>query len=178
MADSTTYRGGFSRIDRFNSAAHTFSYIPLASSGSDHLTIRHAGTMDAEVGLKNSRIKITLDRLRVAGYPGFGKHQILFEFYAQNQLPQHSEDQHFNITCPARDGSEVAALGYPIFVGLGVGNEGVQFRCLTINVKNEGDAFLGFLDTDVFKSGLKLATVAQPAIAPFSHTGRWISDRS
>ena len=43
------------------------------------------------------------------------------------------------------------------------------FRCLTVNVKNEDDkALLGFLESDVFKTGLMLATTAQPAIAPLS----------
>jgi hypothetical protein len=54
-------------------------------------------------------------------------------------------------------------------VGLNVGTEGVLLKCRTINVKNEQDeAFLSFLDSDVFKAGLHLATTAQPAIAPLS----------
>lgn len=68
-----------------------------------------------------------------------------------------------------REGEESAIIGYPIFVGLNVGSEGVVFRCLTVNVKNEDDeALLGFLESDVFKTGLGLATTAQPAIAPLS----------
>ena len=33
---------------------------------------------------------------------------------------------------------------------------------------SEDEAFLGFLDSDVFRAGLKLVTAAQPAIAPLS----------
>jgi hypothetical protein len=45
----------------------------------------------------------------------------------------------------------------------------VAFKCFTVNVKNDEDeAFLGFLDSDVFKGGLKLAQTLQPAIAPLS----------
>jgi hypothetical protein len=46
----------------------------------------------------------------------------------------------------------------------------VAFRCHTVNVKNDTDeAFLDFLEGDVFRSGLKLAITAQPAIAPLTN---------
>jgi hypothetical protein len=93
----------------------------------------------------------------------------MFEFYGQHQVPKKTEDLHFNLRFEARDGDDAAYIGYPIFVGLNVGTQGVNFDCLTINVNNDVDeAFIKFLDSDVFKSGLKLATTAQPAIAPFS----------
>ena len=44
-----------------------------------------------------------------------------------------------------------------------------MFRCYTVAVSNSQDsAFLGFLDSDVFKSGLKLVNAIQPAVAPLS----------
>lgn len=49
-----------------------------------------------------------------------------------------------------------------------IGSENFLLQC-TVNVKNEQDeAFLGFLESEAFQSGLKLATIAQPAIAPLS----------
>jgi len=60
-------------------------------------------------------------------------------------------------------------VGYPIFVGLNPGPDGVAFRCFTVNVKNEQDEpLLGFLDSDVFRAGLRLLAAAQPAVAPLS----------
>jgi hypothetical protein len=45
----------------------------------------------------------------------------------------------------------------------------VAFHFHTVNVKNEADeTFLDFLEGDIFKSGLTLATTAQPAIAPLA----------
>ena len=45
----------------------------------------------------------------------------------------------------------------------------MDFKCATVNVKNDSDEkFLKMLDSDTFKAGLKLATTAQPAIAPLS----------
>ena len=44
----------------------------------------------------------------------------------------------------------------------------MAFRCFTVNVKNDADeAFLSFLESDVARTALKLATVAQPSLAPF-----------
>jgi hypothetical protein len=151
--------------------AHAFGYLAPAPPGNELLPIQHAGNIAADATLKNARIKITLDRLRVADYPGGGRHQVLFDFYAQNQVPGDVEHLHFNATHRVQEGEQAAILGYPLFVGLNVGTEGVAFKCYTVNVSNEADeAFLGFLDSDVFKEGLKLAATVQPAISLFSET--------
>lgn len=149
--------------------AHAFGYLAPAPPGSSPLPIEHAGNISADATLKKARIKITLDRLRVADYPGGSTHRVLFDFYAQNQVPGNVEHLHFNATYRVREGEQAAILAYPIFVGLNVGTEGVAFKCFTVNVKNDADeAFLGFLESDVFKAGLRLATTVQPAVAPFS----------
>jgi hypothetical protein len=76
---------------------------------------------------------------------------------------------HFNATYRAAEGEQAAVIGVPIFVGLKVGTEGLLLQCATVNVKNDGDeAFLAFLETDAFKTGLKLVTTLQPALVPFS----------
>ncbi|MBN1978646.1 MAG: hypothetical protein JW918_14705 [Anaerolineae bacterium] len=151
--------------------AHTFGHLAPAPPGSDVLSINHAGNIAADETLKNGRIKITLDRLRVADYPGSGMHRVLFDFYAQNQVPGQVEHLHFNATYRVQEGEQAAILGYPIFVGLNVGTEGVAFKCFTVNVSNDADeAFLGFLESDAFKAGLQLATTVQPAIGLFSET--------
>ncbi len=84
-------------------------------------------------------------------------------------LAKNVEHLHFNATYRAKEGERAAILGFPVFLGLNVGIEGVMLKCYTVNVKNEADeALLKFLDSDVFKAGLKLAKTAQPAIAPLS----------
>ncbi|NQE52496.1 hypothetical protein C5S29_02800 [ANME-1 cluster archaeon GoMg3.2] len=146
-----------------------FGYIPPKPNAKDVVEIKHAGNMRADDSLKNARIKVTLDRLRVADYPGKGMHHILFDFYAQNQLKDHVEDLHFNQTYQAQEGEQASIIGYPVFIGLNVGLEGVIFKCMTVNVKNDNDeAILNFLDQDIFQAGLKLATTVQPAIAPLT----------
>jgi hypothetical protein len=149
--------------------AHAFGYLAPAAPGNAPLPIQHAGNIAADMTLKNSRIRITLDRLRVADYPGGGSHRILFDFYAQNQVPGNIEHLHFNSTFRVREGEQAAIIGYPIFVGLNVSTEGVAFKCFTVNVKNDNDeTFLNALESDVFKAGLKLANTLQPAIAPLA----------
>ncbi len=155
----------------YQHTSHAFGYLAPAAPGQEALPIQHAGNIAADATLKNSRIKITLDKLRVADYPGRGMHHVLFDFYAQNQVPGNVEHLHFNATYRAQEGEQAAVIGYPIFVGLNVSTEGVAFKCHTVNVKNEADeAFLGFLESDAFKAGLQLASTAQPAIGLFSET--------
>ncbi len=149
--------------------AHVFGYLAPSPPGDTALPIQHAGNILPDHTLKNARIKITLNRLRVADYPGGGTHRVLFDFYARNQVPGETEHLHFNGTFRVREGQQAAVVGYPIFVGLNVGSEGLAFKCLTVNVQNDNDeAFLGFLESDVFRAGLQLASTLQPAIAPLS----------
>jgi len=157
--------------------AHTFGYLaPTGPVNGQTQSISHAGDITADPTLKNTRIKITLDRLRVADYPGRGKHSILFDFYAENQLENAREPLHFSNTYSAMEGEQAALIGYPIFIGLNVGKDGISFRCFTVNVKNDSDEqFLKFLDSDEFKAGLQLTEKLQPAIAPLSKMALGIS---
>jgi hypothetical protein len=150
-------------------ATHVFGFLPSASSAETKQEIFPPGEIQPNLSLKNGRINITLNRLRIAEYPGRGRRQILFDFSAQNQLPTGAEDAHFNMTFRADDNSLVGIINYPLFIGLHVGAESVVFRCYTVNVQNDQDeTLLASLDSEVFKKGLKLAEVAQPALAPLA----------
>jgi hypothetical protein len=160
---------GPSKPKPWQHTAHAFGYIPLVTPGaSEAVDIAHAGNIEADKQLKGARVVITLNELRVAEYPGGGVHHVLFDFYAQNQVAQEQvEHVHFNQTFRAQEGETVGSIGYPVFIGLSVPGEGASFRGYTVNVKNENDeGILKFLDSDLFKAGLKLATTAQPAIGP------------
>ncbi len=149
--------------------AHTFGYLAPVLPGSGSLPIRHVENIPTDPGLQGARIKITLNRLRVAAYPGSGMHRVLLHFFVQNQVLGKAEQVHFNSTYRVYEGEHAGIQGYPIFTGLNVGQEGVTLKCRTINVSNDQDeAFLSFLESDVFKAGLHLAVAAQPVIAPFS----------
>jgi hypothetical protein len=170
------------KLKPYQHAGQTLGYIASTYSSLEMHPIEDISRIpvpgDNNASLLQARVKITLDCLRVAGYPGSGIHQILIHFFAQNQVqdrateertPYKSEDVHFNATYRVRQGGNASVRGYPIFVGLHVGGEGLLFKCRTINVKNERDeAFLSFLRSGVFKAGLHLVSAVQPAIAPLS----------
>ena len=52
--------------------AHTFGYLAAAAPGSDAQPIRHIENISADPGLRGARIRLTLNRLRIAAYPGGG----------------------------------------------------------------------------------------------------------
>jgi hypothetical protein len=150
-------------------ATHVFGFLPSSPTSDQGQTIFSPGQIKADSALQNGRINVTLNRLRIAEYPGRGSRKILFDFSGQNHIASGVEDAHFSMTFHAEQNSVIGTINYPIFQGLHVGSEGTLLRCFTVNVQNDqDDKILSALDSDVFKKGLKLATVAQPALAPFS----------
>ena len=161
---------GIGRDRAWQHTAHAVGYLaPVDGPQTDLLEIQHAGNIAPHETLKGGRIKLTLDGLRVADYPGRGTHHVLFDFAARNQTGKTTEQLHFHTTCRVREGEQAAVLGRPVFVGLQVGGEGLFLQCATVNVLNEDDeTLLKFLDGDAFKNGLQLLTTAQPVLAPFA----------
>lgn len=150
-------------------ATHVFGFLPSTAPADADQEILPPGAIKPDHSLRNGRINITLNRLRIAQYPGRGRRQVLFKLSTQNQLPTGAEDVHFNMTFRADDNALVGVINYPVFIGLHVGSESALFRCYTVNVQNDQDmALLSSLDSDVFKKGLKLAEVAQPALVPLA----------
>lgn len=155
---------------------HQVGYFPLREMGdTGPIAINAVGVVDPDKDLLDSRIDIHLDRLYVEEYPGslFGKgeHHILVNFKASNQLPEAAtpETIAFSQTYKAFDGDQAGVIGYPVFIGVNVGNSGAAFEIETVNVKNsEDEAVLNILDSDEFKGGLSLLNTAQPAIAPLT----------
>ncbi len=168
----------FFELKLWQYTAHAFGYIPLTAPGSKLVDINHAGNMTADQTLKNGRVTIRLNTLRIADYPGRGMHRVLFDFQAHNHVDgQQEENIHFAQTYRAQEGETVGIIGYPIFIGLNVGKAGVAFHCSTVNVKNDNDeAILNLLESDTFKSGLKLVKTAQPAIAPLTDMAKGIAE--
>lgn len=147
---------------------HAFGFIDAGPS-STAAPIRYAGEIEPDEKLRGKRVKVTLDRLRAADYPGGGMHRVLVDFYGQHQLAEGGESLHFTQTFRVEEGEGAGVIGYPIFIGLDVGEEGVQFKVYTVNVQNDDDQkVLDFLDSDPFKAGLKLLNTAEPAIAPLT----------
>ena len=154
--------------------SHQFGYIALqTSSSTDPQPIHYAGAIAADQSLRNNRINIYIDRLRVYDYPGSGTHNILLSFAARNQfsaVPGNAPELvSFSQTYRIEEGQQAGIAGYPVFIGLNVGSQGAALECSTINVKNDADeAILTALESPPFKDGLKLLDTLQPALAPFT----------
>jgi hypothetical protein len=97
--------------------AHAFGFLPAEEGRSRTAMkpIQAIGAVNADVSLRRRRVKIVLNQLRVANYPGRGTHRILFDFYARNQISGKTEDLHFNATYRVREGERAPIAGYPIF---------------------------------------------------------------
>jgi hypothetical protein len=147
--------------------SHSVGFIPMGASGAG--AIRHVGEVEPDPSLKDARLRITLDGLRVADYPGGGIHRVLFNFFVQNRTGTGVEDVNFNATYRVREGESAAVLNFPIFTGVAPRETGLVIRCYTVNVKNDNDElFLDLLESDALRQGLTLVATAQPALGPLS----------
>lgn len=142
-------------------------YIPATATGAMS-DIENAVTLPPDPTLRNTRVKITLERLYVHCYPGRGQHEIICEFTGKNQAGGEREQMQFALTTQANDGAAASINGAPIFLGVTVGNNGIAFEGRTINVGSKGDEeFLAALSGGSFRDGLSLLTTVQPALKPF-----------
>lgn len=150
-------------------------YLAPVASDDDAISIISARRVGADAALKGARVKVTLDRLYAAGFPGGGEHQVLLHFATQYQEPgrAQAEPLRFSTTCKVRDGQIANVQDFPIFVGLPVGSEDLTLEYTAINVKNDDDEkILNVLNSEgfaeVFKAGVQLVSTFQPMLAPFS----------
>jgi hypothetical protein len=141
-------------------------FVP--NGGEQRRGIVDANTIEPEVALRGRRVKVTLDQFFVQEYPGIGTHRILCEFAGQNQIADDTEELRFTLMVEAADRQPAAVVGKPIFMGLTIGDDGMNFRGQTVNVcSRTDDLILDALNGDAFKGGLTLAATLQPALKPF-----------
>jgi len=151
-------------------ATHQFGYIaPLSQGVKDLQQIQYAGALKPDETLKNGRINIRIDQLRIYKYPGSGIHNVILTFAAQNRVAGSVESVTFSQTYRVPEGQMAGISGYPIFIGLNIGSQGIAFECSTVNIKNDSDEkILETLESKPFKDGLNLLTTFQPVISPFT----------
>ena len=129
-------------------------------------------------------LRITLDGLHVAKYPGHGTHTLLFDFALQSQGPHSNQHVfHYNAKFQAQDGDTVPIHNFPLFYGLTPTGEGIAFGFQTVNVRSSSEeALLDFLETDEFKTGLSLISTAAPLLGQISKMAagltQWFANQS
>jgi len=160
---------------------HQFGFIaPFTPGEKRYHPIRSANNMPAETVLNGQRLNIRLDHLRIFEYPapllkfGHNVHKILFSFEAYNQVEDgNKEAVAFNQLYEAHVEQDVAVTGQPIFIGLTVGANGINFACRTVNVANTDDEeLISVFNSKAMTAGLNLLTTSQPAIGPLMTVAR------
>lgn len=175
---------GWGKPKPWQYTAHQLGYIARRPAGSAGPTpIQTVSDVAADTSLKGKRLNVHLQRLRVYEYPGRGLHYVMLTFKALNQLKDAAEPAAFNQTYRVQQGQQGGIIGYPIFLGLGVGEVGISLQAASVNVKNDSDEkLLGFLDSAPVTAGLNLLTTAQPALKPFTELavglGKMIASRN
>ncbi|MBV9379126.1 MAG: hypothetical protein JO242_00450 [Streptosporangiaceae bacterium] len=153
----------------FMSTHHAIGYLPPVGTRTHLTQIWPAETVAPDATLRTARVKVTIDKLHIADYPGGGTHRILLNCGVRSQASKQPDWLWFNMTCEARDGGDAPIAAWPVFTGIPVGPEGMQMQLNTINVCNkEDEKLLKLLNSDAFKGGLQLLAAAQPAVAPLS----------
>lgn len=183
VADSSFLLEGRFLPRKWLDTSHQYGFIPFLKSGSKrYYNIISATNMAPDTTLVNQRVNIRLDWLRAYEYPRSflnnedNIHTILFTFEAKNQVQEGNEALAFNQTYAARSGQDVAVVGHPIFIGLTVGRNGIDFTCKTVNVNNSSDEQLvTAITSEATQTGLHLLTTAQPALIPFVDLAKTLS---
>lgn len=161
--------------------SYQYGFIPLFEPGEQHLhPILSPSNIPANESLKNQRVNIYLHRFHVYEYPlaltqavsqfllGTNVHTILLTFEAHNQAEKGSENVTFHQVYEVVAKQDAGVTGYPIFLGLNVGNHGISITCKTINVGNSNDQTLvNAINSEAMKMGLHLLKTAQPGLIPF-----------
>jgi len=144
--------------------SHMLGFI-APGAGHMRLPIVPAITLQPEKDLIGTSIKITLDKFRVANYPGTGQHRILTEIFGRNQAGRETEDLRFSTMLSAKDNDSAGAFGVPIFTGLKVPADGLALEARTVRVgSTTDDAIIEALESAPFKEGLKLLAHVQPVL--------------
>jgi hypothetical protein len=139
---------------------HAFGFL---APGGDALI--EVGQVEPDAALLDKPLTITLSRLRAFDYPGSGELQVLLQFTANHFVEERQEPTQFAQTYAVREGQAAGVTGYPIFLSVRPGPNGLGFRVGTVLAENEGDRdLIAFLESDVFRQGLDLAGKFNPAL--------------
>lgn len=175
---STGFLDGF--FNRIAQTTQVCGFLP--ATGTD--AIVPVNQAKADTTLAGQPLKITLDGLHVAKYPGRGTHKLLFDFVLQSQTTgKASRMFHYNARFEAQDGDTVPVRNFPLFYGLMPSAEGITFGFQTINVSSSlNETLLGFLGQDDFKQGLSLVDAFSPVVGQLSlmaaNLARWLASQS
>ena len=170
-----------SMFRKFTQTQHVCGFL----AGDGDASIVSVNDVRPNQDLADKKLKITLDGLHVACYPGHGEHTILFDFALQAQGCENQANPafHYNAKFSANNGETVPVRNYPLFSGINASSEGIVFGFQTINVSSSfQDGLLDFLDRNEFRNGLTILGAMTPALAQISEItsslSRWLAKQT
>ncbi len=133
--------------------------------------------------LQDKPLRITLDGLYVARYPGLGIHTLLFDFALKNQRSKGGRQFHYIAKFQGKNGEFVPVRNFPLFYGFKPTAQGITFGFQTVNVASSFDeGLLNFLGTEEFKTGLSLVGTMAPVLGQISQMSvgltTWLAGQS
>lgn len=168
-----------SMFNRFIATTSVCGFLPVR--GTDRLVPVSKVTPDP--ALVGAPLRVTLDSLHVAKYPGRGTHTLLFDFALQSQQPEGKAPiYHYNAKFRAGNGETAPVHDFPLFHGFPAVEQGLTFGFDIINLESSFDrGLLDFLDSDEFKLGLSLLNLS-PVVGQVSQMcagmARWLAGQS
>lgn len=163
-------QAGFLPTAAWKHRGGVYGYInPNPDQNTGLFSIQSASAIQPDNTLIGQSIKLSLDCFYVHSYPGFGAHDVLFEFGGKSQISATVEDVRHPLKFQINDSGAASVSGTPIFLGLNVHQNGVAFEGRTINVSSSDDQqVIDLFNSNVFKTGLTLINTAQPVLKPYS----------
>jgi hypothetical protein len=163
-------QGGIFTTKAWKHNGSVFGFINDTPDPTNNLfTILNASAIQPDTNLIGQSVKISLDCFYVHSYPGFGAHNVLFDFGGKSQINTVIEDVRHPLKFRINDQATASINGTPIFLGLNVSQNGISFEGRTINVDSSDDQqIISLFESNVFKTGLTLTNTAQPILKPYS----------
>ena len=182
------YENGDNKESLFKPAwratGHQIGFLPIFASLTErYQPIIAASSLEPDTSLQGQAVNIRLTWLHAYEYPrsrfdvlAGTDHDVLFTAEAHNQASDKSEEIAFSQVYRVRGGQDAAIAGYPIFIGLNVGANGLAFSCGVISVSNEQDEkLLMAIDSPAMQAGLSLLKTVQPGLIPFANVARGLA---
>jgi hypothetical protein len=107
----SSIKAAWGRKTAYEHTSHIFGHIRPTADSNTEIPLTSAISLQADEALRGARIKVTLDQVRIAKNPGGGLHEMLFDFYGQNQVEgDRVEHVHFNSKYSGMEGDEIGVL--------------------------------------------------------------------
>ena len=155
-------------LKAWDHTAHVYGFLLAEGATQTAVPIVNAANMKADKSLMNSRVKVKLQTIYAHDYPGkksYTRHHVLFDFRCKNHVADRNEYLHYNQLYDVQEGQVAGLLNKPVFIGMAVGTQGIEFGVETFTVQDERDLeFLKIIGRDRVAGGLTIVHPHSPSL--------------